>query len=266
MSDTTPMQPQQDSVPDISHPWIWGVPLLAIILFAAITLLDVNHSLFFAINSRSAVLGERFWSHATLLGDTLVALSLLLPFALRRPDIAWTALLGGFIAALWVHGLKWPLDMPRPGALFDAQDFNLIGRSLASSPAFPSGHTATAALIAGAIAMNVRKLGLGLFVIGLALLVGWSRMAVGVHWPQDVAAGLLVGWLSAWMGAAWAQNWGALYGRIGRVFLIGLLATCAVSLFFHNSGYPQARSFQFAVGAVTLLLTAQALLARRRRP
>ena len=57
---------------------------------------------------------------------------------------------------------------------------------------FPSGHAARAIMLA------VVALGLGLTWLGLALLlwaplVGMARVALGVHYPSDVAAGMVVG-------------------------------------------------------------------------
>jgi len=57
---------------------------------------------------------------------------------------------------------------------------------------FPSGHAARAMMLA------VVVLGLGPFWLGLALLlwaplVGLARVALGVHYPSDVAAGMVVG-------------------------------------------------------------------------
>jgi undecaprenyl-diphosphatase len=57
---------------------------------------------------------------------------------------------------------------------------------------FPSGHAARAMMLA------VMALGLGPTWLGLALLlwaplVGMARVALGVHYPSDVAAGMVVG-------------------------------------------------------------------------
>ena len=57
----------------------------------------------------------------------------------------------------------------------------------------PSGHVANALVVWGYTALWFKKRRLMWCVIVYALLMGWSRMYSGVHYPQDVAAGLIVG-------------------------------------------------------------------------
>jgi undecaprenyl-diphosphatase len=76
---------------------------------------------------------------------------------------------------------------------------------------FPSGHATLAPLVFGLGALiwsarwprRTRVLLLALAAL-LALLIGFSRVYVGVHWPSDVIAGLLLG--TAW-GAMWVWWW-----------------------------------------------------------
>ncbi len=66
----------------------------------------------------------------------------------------------------------------------------LAGR-IPTSTSFPSGHAASAAAFAGAVAIEAPALRLPLTT--LAGLVGLSRVATGAHYPSDVAAGFLLG-------------------------------------------------------------------------
>jgi len=59
------------------------------------------------------------------------------------------------------------------------------------SRSFPSGHTAAAVAFASG-AGNVLPLA-GVPLHGLALLVSYSRVHTGVHYPSDVLAGALLG-------------------------------------------------------------------------
>ena len=59
---------------------------------------------------------------------------------------------------------------------------------------FPSGHAAIFFALATTIYFFNKKWGIVSFI--LAILVGISRIFVGVHWPIDVIAGALVGILS----------------------------------------------------------------------
>lgn len=56
---------------------------------------------------------------------------------------------------------------------------------------FPSNHSALAGAAAVALAMAARRL--ALLTVPLALLMAFSRVFVGVHYPHDVAMGLLLG-------------------------------------------------------------------------
>ncbi|OWK29602.1 phosphatase PAP2 family protein [Sphingomonas mucosissima] len=80
-----------------------------------------------------------------------------------------------------------------------------------SSASFPSGHAGNSAIVYLTIALTVMQIVprrtarwyLFAATIALVLLIGASRVYLGVHWPSDV----LAGWSA---GALWALSWWAL--------------------------------------------------------
>ena len=62
-------------------------------------------------------------------------------------------------------------------------------------PSFPSDHAAAAFAIAFAVLAFSRKAGIGFLLA--ATVIGLSRVALGLHYPSDVLAGILVGWTAA---------------------------------------------------------------------
>jgi undecaprenyl-diphosphatase len=97
---------------------------------------------------------------------------------------------------------------------------DLPGRVIAlpKSPSFPSGHALESMTLYGALALTVgrrlrsrwlRILAL-IFGLGLPLLIGFSRIYLGVHYFTDVLGGWVVGLalalLAGWADLRWERN------------------------------------------------------------
>lgn len=73
--------------------------------------------------------------------------------------------------------------------------------ALATETSFgmPSGHAQNSTAVWGSMAAGLRKWWAWLVAILLILLIGLSRLYLGVHFPHDVLLGLLIGGLLLWL-------------------------------------------------------------------
>jgi undecaprenyl-diphosphatase len=115
-------------------------------------------------------------------------------------------------AALVVYGMKVIIGRERP-ALWEVQWY--WGSS------FPSGHTlvmaafaTSAALVAGRLWPAVRVPALVL-ALAWTLLVGLSRLVLGVHWPTDVMVATCLGMAMPLAFGLALESRGRLWGREG---------------------------------------------------
>lgn len=99
------------------------------------------------------------------------------------------ALIARFIVA---SGIRYFYYHARP-YLIIAETNLLLAQKTESS--FPSGHTIFVFALATGVYQYNKKLGMWFY--GLACLVGFSRIFVGVHWPYDIVAGAVLGVLVA---------------------------------------------------------------------
>ena len=126
----------------------------------------------------------------TTLGEETAFLALALVFFWCVDKTRGYLLMGvGFAGTMLNQFMKLWFRIPRPWVL--DPDFTILeaAREAASGYSFPSGHTTLAVGTFGSIAVSSKKRGVRLLNVLLALLVGFSRMYVGVHTPADVLAG-----------------------------------------------------------------------------
>ena len=109
-------------------------------------------------------------------------------------------------SALSVWGMKILFAVPRP--------VDPIALVSIDSFAFPSGHAAAAATLYGFLLWMMLGTGksdrvrilLSLLFFAIIVLVGFSRMYLGVHYLSDVLAGYLVGFAWVAIGIALARS------------------------------------------------------------
>jgi membrane-associated phospholipid phosphatase len=109
---------------------------------------------------------------------------------------------------------------------------------------FPSGHSQNAATFYLAYAFRFQKRWLWIVAGLIVLLVGLSRLYLGVHLPEDVGGGFLLGAIFAWGAGGWSgprgwrPSWDVLIGAVTLVLAFavgaepgacGLLAGCVVA-------------------------------------
>ena len=135
-------------------------------------------------------------------------------FLARKQAAAWLMLAAVFGGIALSDLLKFAFGRPRPDFISPA------ARVFTTS--FPSGHATLSAItyltIAALLAPGQSSHRIGLYFIVLAalltILIGVSRIYLGVHYPTDVLGGWCVGaaWaLGCWVLMTWLQHG----GRIG---------------------------------------------------
>jgi undecaprenyl-diphosphatase len=143
------------------------------------------------------------WLSAVGAGEVEIPIALLL--SLRLSMIRRRAEAAGYAAATlsgWaMYGVaKWVFQRPRPRVIA-----RLSGAGWFS---FPSGHATMAPLVFGLGVLiwsapwtRGTRLALLLAAGAWSLLIAFSRVYLGVHWPTDVVGGLLlgVGWAAMWV-------------------------------------------------------------------
>jgi undecaprenyl-diphosphatase len=120
----------------------------------------------------------------------------------RKAHLAFYLLLAVGSGTVLSTLLKMGFDRPRPELFAHGQ--------VVYTSSFPSGHSMLSAVVyltlGALLASGQTNLRMRAYLVGLAalltMLVGASRVYLGVHWPTDVLAGWTAG--AAWALVCWA--------------------------------------------------------------
>ena len=150
----------------------------------------------------------------TRLGDAgllFIALGLALLLFKATRKAGFSALCAMLIGLIVVNFTIKPLiARDRPWVVL-GDGFNLVPEHDPNS--FPSGHTNSAFAFAIALCMAAPKRWMKIAAVCLAVVMGLSRLYVGVHFPTDVLVGAVIGslcgLLGAWIAKIVWERWGS---------------------------------------------------------
>ena len=148
-------------------------------------------------------------------------------------------MLGSFLQ----QALKAAFMIPRPWIIDPT--FQAVANAIpaASGYSFPSGHTLTACITLGGLAMLIKKKWAYACALILTLLVAFSRMYLGVHTLLDVSVGFLLGVLVLVFFGLMFRNEGEQKGKLNAVLCISSAACIGLLVYLLMSPLPANPAF-----------------------
>lgn len=183
--------------------------LILVFCFIAVSLvwkkgqqIDVWVFKVFNVHDGHSEWADKFMLGGTQLGNGVFAFVLALFFYITVDKLlAYETVLGTLTLWLAVEVLKIIIRRKRPFSGLAEDDIRIVG-SKARGHSFPSGHTSQAFFIATLLFQRFHfGLITGLTLYALALLVGITRIYLGMHYPRDVLAGSILGIAWGMIGA-----------------------------------------------------------------
>lgn len=146
-------------------------------------------SVIIAIQQTHGPLLDSFFRAITFLGDEQFYL-ILVPATVWCLDFRFGVRLAAlFLMASYANAvLKDLIQHPRPFVLEPT-----VKLAEADGFGLPSGHAQSAIIVWGALASRWKKTWLLALAVTLTVLIGFSRVYLGVHFPTDVLAGWAIG-------------------------------------------------------------------------
>ncbi len=171
-----------------------GLLFLLLALIVKIIGMDfpLNADLFTIINGAQAAAVTPIMIALSNYGEYFWVLVTILIWVLGQADDRETAYLLAvslIVGALLIATSKLIINAPRPDQLLPTLKPLILGES---DPSFPSGH-ATIASIGAIMALSKLSKKVSSPLTLTALLISYSRIYTGVHWPVDVLGGWLLG-------------------------------------------------------------------------
>jgi len=139
---------------------------------------------------------DQFFIHITWLGDGIFILLIIIILTSEKKYLLSLKIVSAYlISGLVVQIIKNIIDIPRPASYFNGTNILKLvdGITYYHHSSFPSGHTTTAFAISIIFAFNGAHKLTSVLLFILAFLVGYSRIYLGQHFPEDVLAGMLIG-------------------------------------------------------------------------
>ena len=141
---------------------------------------------------RTPVLDTVFQLLTYLAQEILVVVIICWLYWCQSKNLAYTLGFTYFFSGLFVQGLKLTFRIPRPWIL--DPEFHPVASAVpaATGYSFPSGHTQSGTALFSTLGFSARKKSWRCIFFILMVLIGFSRMYLGVHTPKDVLTAMII--------------------------------------------------------------------------
>lgn len=176
---------------------------LGILFFLTVTLQYGYEGSFLLLHKSWGGFWDSVMPHVTHLADGAIVGGVFgIVYARTKPGLVTGLMASLILVAVSVALLKQGVfnGWHRPASVFGNDEVHLLSLGKETQFSFPSGHSAAAACLGWFIATVRPKMRWGALVGVTAVLLGFTRVYIGVHFPGDVAAGLVVGLVMAVVG------------------------------------------------------------------
>ena len=176
---------------------------------------------------------DLFFQGVTILGEeTFILLFFVVLYWTINKDIGKFIGYSFFINLLVNTALKDFFHTARPIGMDGIRSLRTY---TATGYSFPSGHTQAVTALFASLSIYSRKKAVYIISTILILLVGISRMYLGLHWPRDVVGAIIIGLAIVLL---------SYYSYINKYHKVVLLSISLLGLpliiYFNTSGYPTA--------------------------
>jgi len=249
--------PSQDTgvATDVAD-WVWLVPVALFGITAPLWLHWWEPTMFIAINTACMSVAAPVWTGLSLLGNGWGILGVTAPLLVLSPRLMWAWLCAAPFAIVFARTGKFFLESPRPAAVVDNAQMRIVGEVL-HNVSMPSGHTLTAFAVASGIyfALPRATRWRHSWLLVLAFGAGLSRIAVGAHWPGDVAVGASLGLLSGLLGKQLLERMAQVHCQPTHWSLRLVAALVALALYHlltEELDFAENQPLQWVVAAVAV--------------
>lgn len=166
---------------------------------------ESQKDVFLKLNSILSVY-PNFAHNISYLGDALVLFPFVFIFLFIKPKLWEAIIISSLFTLITSAVLKLIFAVPRPAAMINMETFTIMGRPNILHTSLPSGHAMTAFMVISILlyAFMPKKMSSRIIwttlLITIGLIIGFSRVAVGAHYPLDVVVGCILGYIMAIFG------------------------------------------------------------------